>query len=323
MSVFANLIKCHQILKDRRRPISLKLLAEKMEVDERTVKRVLSELRNSFNAEIPYNRQLNGYSYDVEPNELPGFWFNDKEAYALLMSSQLLGQVDGELFKEVVAPAKKCIEGIINKNKKQFGVRLDQRVSLEPITYRPLDAKIFRTVAESVFSGMKLAFKYHNRYNDKESTRKVSPIKLLYYKSNWYLDAWEDSIEEFRTFSIDRITSPEILAETATTFPEEELDNHFAAAFGIFAGPATETAKLRFSSKAAKWVRDETWHKDQNVMESPDGGLLMEIPYNEPYELIMHILSYGAEVEVLKPASLRKEISRVAADILNQYEADV
>jgi predicted DNA-binding transcriptional regulator YafY len=39
-----------------------------------------------------------------------------------------------------------------------------------------------------------------------------------------------------------------------------------------------------------------------------DGSFLLELPYSDPRELIMDILRHGAGVEVLAPASLRRQM---------------
>ena len=40
----------------------------------------------------------------------------------------------------------------------------------------------------------------------------------------------------------------------------------------------------------------------------PDGRYELAVPYNDPQELIMDILKYGAEVEVLAPDELRQQV---------------
>lgn len=71
-------------------------------------------------------------------------------------------------------------------------------------------------------------------------------------------------------------------------------------------------AKLRFAPLRARWVAQERWHPDQRSRTEPDGSFVLEIPYADPRELLMDILKYGADVEVLGPTSLR---GLVAAEV--------
>ncbi|MDT8429578.1 MAG: WYL domain-containing protein [Pseudomonadales bacterium] len=47
--------------------------------------------------------------------------------------------------------------------------------------------------------------KYSSRSKEELSERWVSPQRLVYYRDNWYLDAWCHLREGLRMFSIDRL----------------------------------------------------------------------------------------------------------------------
>ena len=50
----------------------------------------------------------------------------------------------------------------------------------------------------------------------------------------------------------------------------------------------------------------ETWHPEQIGTPQLDGTYLLQFPYSQEPELVMDILKYGADVQVLAPESLRK-----------------
>ncbi len=52
----------------------------------------------------------------------------------------------------------------------------------------------------------------------------------------------------------------------------------------------------------------EQWHPRQKSRFEKDGSFLLEIPYADSRELVMDILRHGADVEVLSPAALRREV---------------
>jgi predicted DNA-binding transcriptional regulator YafY len=90
---------------------------------------------------------------------------------------------------------------------------------------------------------------------------------------------------------------------------EQELDEVLTAGFGIFSGRTTETAVLRFSPARARWVSREFWHEQQHGEFELDGAYVLKVPYSDPRELVMDILKYGADVEVLGPESLRAMVA--------------
>jgi len=99
------------------------------------------------------------------------------------------------------------------------------------------------------------------------------------------------------------------LDTSAKELSDKELDDYYADAYGIFSGKAKHTARLKFTPKAARWVAYEQWHPRQNGQYEIDGGYVLEIPYSDPRELIMDILKYGPDVEVIAPEALRKQIA--------------
>ena len=98
----------------------------------------------------------------------------------------------------------------------------------------------------------------------------------------------------------------------ADDIPDADLDRHFATAYGIFAGQPTATAVLRFTPERARWVADETWHPEQQTRWLPDGRFELRVPYSDPRELVMDILKYGPDVEVVAPEALRTAVQRRA-----------
>ena len=51
-----------------------------------------------------------------------------------------------------------------------------------------------------------------------------------------------------------------------------------------------------------------------------DGSWVLEVPYSDPRELVMDILKYGADVEVVSPGSLRKHVHSHVAETLELYD---
>ena len=82
-----------------------------------------------------------------------------------------------------------------------------------------------------------------------------------------------------------------------------------AAPCVFFSGEATAWASLRFTPQRARWVAQETWHPEQRAKFERDGSYVLEVPFSDPRELMMDVLKYGADIEVLGPASLRDQVN--------------
>jgi predicted DNA-binding transcriptional regulator YafY len=139
--------------------------------------------------------------------------------------------------------------------------------------------------------------------------REVSPQRLVHYRDNWYLDAWCHKRQALRTFGVDAIDSAVVSDKDARDVPEETLDRHYASGYGIFAGSDTQEAVLLFGAERARWVSREVWHPQQDGKMQLDGTYLLRFPYAQEPELVMDILRYGPDVQVLAPASLKEAVA--------------
>lgn len=309
MDRFDRIYALYKILSRRRTPVSREALQQRLECSRATVQRAIDDLRTYLGAPVDYDRELNGYrlgSIDGELFELPGLWFNPEEIYALLASHRLLSSVQPGLLDDELLPLRQRIEQLL-AHRKAGGHELFTRLRILQMATRPVDLAVFRKVAAATMERTRLKVLYHGRARDAVTERWLSPQRLVHYRANWYLDAWCHLRRALRSFSLDRLHIVAVEG-TAKEIDEKRLDRHFASAYGIFAGEPKHTAVLRFTSAAARWVADEQWHPQQVSRVLEDGGVELRIPYSDPRELIMDILKHGADVEVLRPAGLRREI---------------
>lgn len=173
---------------------------------------------------------------------------------------------------------------------------------------RRLDPKIFHCVGGAVLARQRLEFNYRARTTDADTRRHVSPQRLTRYRDNWYLDAWDHDREALRSFAVDRIRAPQVQAQAALDVAEAELEARLAAGYGIFAGPPKGWATIHFSAHAARWVADEHWHPEQQGERLADGRYALKVPYANAKELLMDVLKYGPDAEIIAPLALREEM---------------
>jgi predicted DNA-binding transcriptional regulator YafY len=279
-------------------------------------------MREYLNMPLIYDRNRNGYHYDRSgdaPIELPGLWLNASELYALLITQKLLSTVQPGLLDQTLAPIQERINQLL-QHRHLGHPEIGRRVRILQIAARPTNLEHFQKLATALLDRKQIRILYHGRARDKTTERRVSPQRLVYYRNNWYLDAWCHEQKGLRSFSLDRIHPVLIFHEQpALEVSEWQLQDHYADAYGIFAGKADNTAVLRFTPHAAKWVADEHWHSRQAGMVLKSGAYELRVPYNNPTELIMDILKYGPEVEVLAPAELRTQVAAKLASAAQQY----
>ena len=311
----------HRLLKSARYPVTVATLQEKLACSRATVYRDLAYLRDGLMAPLVGDGEA-GFSYDkaeAERFELPGLWLNSEELHALLAAQQLLSKSSGGMLSSALAPLQQRVEKLLDAHSggKTWPV---ERVRVIPHRIRKMDEHAFRIVASAVLERKRIGFDYRARSTDEKTRRSVSPQRLTHYRDNWYVDAWDEERKALRSFSVDRITGARMLDGVAEDVAEAELNAHLAGSYGIFSGAPKGWATILFSAKSARWVADEHWHSQQQGRFLPDGRYELKVPYSVPRELLMDVLHYGSDAEIVEPKALREQARTLLQLALGNYQ---
>jgi len=294
-----------------------------LEISRATFKRDLDYLRDRMNAPIVYDRSMGGYRFD-KPNagdkiELPGLWFSEKEATALVLMQHLLANLDTSgLLSPHIAPLMDIVDGILGQSEVS-AKELRKRIKVFGMSARKNVLENFEEVGVSLLKRQRLQLSYYSKGKNELTERAVSPQRLIFYRDNWYLDAYCHLRKGLRSFAMDGIRTAHVLEDKATEVSEKELHENFAESYGIFSGKATQRAKLRFTPEKARWVSAETWHGQQVSSFDKDGNYVLEFDYNQDPELVMEIMKHGDGVEVIGPASLKSKVRAELEKALKKY----
>ncbi|RQU41705.1 transcriptional regulator [Burkholderia cenocepacia] len=292
----------------RRGSVSMAQLMDEFEVSRATMKRDIEFLRDRFGCPVRYDAKAKGYVIDSEtgrPFELPGVWFNAPEILALLTMLRLVEGVEPGLLDEHLTPLKARLRSMLAEGAVSAD-GVEQKVKIIHFAARKVSPKHFQIVAGALLDCRRIRLRYWKRETQERTTRDVSPLHLVHYRENWFLDAWCHLRNGIRTFSLEAIEAVEMLDEVAQQVSQDELKEHFEGGYGIFAGAPRFRARLKFSAARAQWVASEQWHPDQSSRTLDDGTYLLEVPYSDDQELLMDLLRHAPEVEVLHPPELRR-----------------
>lgn len=315
--------KIEQLLHDRR-VATFEEIQSELEVSRATLKRDFQYLRDRLNAPIVYDREAGGYRFDAATGggksfALPGLWFNASEIHALLMMQNLLAEVQPGLLGPQIAPLQTRLQSLLG-SQDDAPEEVTRRIRIVHAAKRCADLRYFELIASALLKRRRLVVRHWNRGRNEETEREISPQRLVFYRDNWYLDAWCHLREEVRSFGVDAIRHASLLEKPAKEIAARKLDEVLGAGYGIFSGARVQWAKLRFTPEAARWVAAEQWHPRQRAHTDAQGRFLLEIPYANPTELVMDILRHGADVEVLAPDSLRQAVRDEMISALKAYD---
>jgi predicted DNA-binding transcriptional regulator YafY len=289
-----------------------------------TFKRDLEYMRSRLNAPIVWDRDENAYMFEEGRGgkgpkyELPGLWFTPTEAQALLTLEHLIEGLEPALLGAHVKPLKARLAALLSAGDRSVD-EVRKRIRVIPFGARRHQPRHFELIAAAVIGRQRLDLAYYNRMKDEATQRQVSPQRLVHYRNNWYLDGWCHLRQDLRSFSLDAIRDVTVVPGKVKDIADADLDATLAASYGIFSGRRVQWATLRFSAERGRYVSLEEWHPKQRSSWEKDGRYVLEVPYSSEKELVMDILKYGAEVEVMAPEALRASVCKRAEQTAQLY----
>lgn len=323
MDRYERILAIHRRLKSARYPVPIRSLMDELGCSRATLYRDIAFLRDALGA--PIGSEGDGAAairYEVadgERFELPGLWLSSDELHALLAAHQLFESTGSGVLSSALAPLKGRIDALLSQQAggKRWPV---ERVRVISSGSRRIDEHAFKIAATAVLDRRQLGFEYLARSTNERTQRRVSPQRMTHYRDNWYIDAWDHDREGLRSFAVDRIAAARVLDEPARDLPDAELNQHLASSYGIFSGAPKAWATIHFSPKAARWVADEHWHSKQEGRFLPDGRYELKVPYSHARELLMDVLRYGADAEIVEPQALRQQARTLLQLALSAYD---
>lgn len=300
-------------MQSRKTPASADYLMDRLGCSQATLYRLVSELRDSYNAPIIND---NGFYYDPTAQfSLPGVRLNMNETNGLLMAAHILDDLQSEALNQPLSRIIQNIEKVLADK----GLHNRKLVKIVPALSRKPDPVVFNTLMDALQSEKKVQLAYQGRHDQQNTTRLVSPQRFTHYKNAWYLDAYCHLREDIRLFALEQIQSCEIDIEKSQHIDEQELLSHYATSYGIFSGKATQQAQIQFDLTQAPWVQFEHWHSDQTLEIKGDQTCVLTLPYNEDRELIADVMRFGPAAQIIAPEPLKKAFKTTLKNTLSKY----
>lgn len=304
--------------------VTMKQMQDMLEVSRATLNRDLAYMRDRLGIPFAWDPNLRGYALTQQPAqartfELPGVWFSEQEIHSVLTMLEMISKLEpGGLLAPHLQPFKSRLEGLLNEGTGS-AQEAAARIRIIPIAQRKVSGEYFQVLAQAMLNRKRIKIAYYSRQVGSTTEREVSPQHLVYYRDNWYLDAYCHLREGLRSFAVDAIKVVELLEEAAIDIDTDTLREIFESSYGIFNGKQRQVARLKFTPFRAQWVANEVWHPDQVSTLLPDGSYQLEVPYGEDWELVQDVLRQGSDVEVLSPSSLRQKVRETLEKMMALY----
>jgi predicted DNA-binding transcriptional regulator YafY len=291
--------------------VSGRTLAERLEVDPRTVRRYavkLSELGIPVEAERgPYGgyRLRAGY-------KLPPLMLTDAEATAVVLGL-IAARQTGIATKErgVEEALAKILRVLPTELRDRVGALQDSLGTMwqarEP---QPPATEVVLTLAQSIRTKRRVRIQYATPGRE-ERERTVAPYGLVFHAGRWYLAAHDDRSDQVRTFRVDRVRQAEARPERAVVPEGFDAADHVArsiaqAPWGWEIEVVLETTLEEARRRIPRTIGDP---------EEIDGGVLLRAHSDDLDAAAGELARLGWPFTVRRPPELRTAVRTLAATL--------
>jgi predicted DNA-binding transcriptional regulator YafY len=288
-------------------------------VELRTLKYDIENMRYDerlgFMAPISYSNLHRGYYYTDPEYSIHKLKLSQENLRALSLALNILRQFKGiRMVKEFESALDKILKLVSHLDVPQT----ESVITLDTAPYNK-SLEYFDIVLKSVHEQQALEIIYQ-KHSKESNKHKFHPYVVVGYKGFWYVLGYSENRKGIITLGLDRFKEVAVadipFIKNTLLKPEE----HFRHTIGITSTPGPpENIELLFSPTQANYIKTQHLHHTQEIINDDEKGLHIRVKLKPNYELNSLLLSFGHEVEVLKPLSLRKKMIESVEKISKIY----
>lgn len=189
------------------RLLTAKILAERLEVSERTIYRDIADLQGSG---VPIDGEA-GIGYLMrEGYDLPPLMFSREEVSALIVGARMVGAWGGAKMALAAETALTKIDNVLPDDMR--GQARTTPVFAFDFQMPETLKELFDSINNAILTGAVLAITYRNPEGEM-SEREIEPLGLYYWGRTWTLASWCRLRHDFRSFRIDRMETLDATGE--------------------------------------------------------------------------------------------------------------
>jgi len=298
-------------------------LARRLHVNRSTIHRDLQDIDQHF---AVYTTDDGRIAIDRE-SYLTGVRFTLHEAMAVHLASRLMAKTTDKHSPNAASALRKLATALgalapfISDHVRASADVMDAAAQ----RHDPVHREVLETLTRAWSLGRKVRLT-HQMADKRIFAYTFAPYYIEPYPAGRtsHVIGWRRPPGALRTFKIERIRTIELLDETYTIPEDFDPRAKLRDAWGIWYtdDPPVEVI-LRFHPRVAQRVMETRWHTGETKVVGDDGWVDYRAQIAEPREMLPWIRGWGADVEVVGPEGVRKQLAGEARLMAQMYGWDV
>ena len=290
----------------------------------RTIQRDLEMLSQSFPLDVVNPKERPNqwhWMKGAAPLAIPGL--DPTEAVAMKLIKTYLRPLLPGVMLDALAPHFEAAERALKSEGGLGPARWTSLIRVLPKGIQLLPPKIDPQAQRSVYDALlrdkQLELDYRPRGSKGNIQYRINPIGLVVRDGVIYLVASLVENDAIRQFVLHRIKSAQVLDYPATSPRGFDLDEYIAK--GGFGWPTGRKIRLvaKFNRGPADTLAETPLSPDQSIRKLDEDRFELTTTVLETKELHWWLLSFGPEVEVVEPKSLRALMRKLVGTSAKRY----
>jgi predicted DNA-binding transcriptional regulator YafY len=180
---------------------------------------------------------------------------------------------------------------------------------------------------DDIFSAIKekisLKITYQSFKADKPEQCVFQPYLLKEYRNRWFLIGRKGNAEAITNLALDRIKNLKPSDREYVANNLFDAETYFNNLIGVTIpdGELVQSIEIKVTSGQVPYIKTKPIHHTQEIIkEYKNGDIIVKLWLINNYELRSVLLSYGCDIEVINPESLRKEMKEIFSQGNNCYK---
>ncbi len=287
-------------------------LAERLEVDLRTVQRYIVRLKD-LSIPVESSRGVGG-AYRLKPGfRLPPLLLTNEEAFALSLGLHSLRQLGLSAFAPATEGALAKLRRVLPEALRQSVRTVDDVVAIEPGPWVVTTSVESLIRAVSAIRGQRRIRLQYESHEGARSRRQIEPYAVMHTDGRWYLIGYCISRKAMRTFRLDRVSGLEIGAGTFRRPADFDARSYLQRSLIFFQAQYKIDVWIEMPIEDAKQIFTP-WRV---AIEEENGGTRLRCGRDRLEMLAAMLLSTGRRIVVHSPDEIRETFRALARHALD------
>ncbi|MDD3588274.1 MAG: transcriptional regulator [Thermoguttaceae bacterium] len=303
--------------------VTLEELAKRFEVSEKTIRRDIKTLQ-SIPFPLERGKDHTGMKKYFFSSFYPtlAFSLTYDELFSLYVGRNLMRPLQGTYFWDSLQEAFRKIKLVLKQNVIEYAERIAplfyqlDRSSFDYTTKGELIDIVLRAMEENRV----ISIAYQSAASPRDKTYSIYPYSFVYHHGFIYVVGHSCKDGDIRFWKVNRLKKVRITDEKFQRPKTFNVEQYLSKAFCPFVSEeGVVRATLKFKPSISSYVKEMSWDSFLSMKDLKDGSLVVTTEMEGGKPLLHWLLGFGADVEVLRPASLREALLEKAKQITDKY----